>query len=236
MPAENQFGSTNSTGPDGSARAQAEPVRPAAESSGVSIVRWSRRHSEAAKAARVSAATRLSNGYVTAKQDCGAQHEPASASAPDPIVGWSRRHSRAAKVPMAGQTSASGPAESRAARSRPARPASQAIVRRSRRGFSRAGVVRLVLSRSASLIALLGWLVALVMAVYILFVMLRANPLNLWAAYVETSAPRMNLGLGDLVSGLNPDIKVLIDYGIAAILWVVIGTVVSWLIRRIAAR
>jgi hypothetical protein len=80
---------------------------------------------------------------------------------------------------------------------------------------------------------LLGWLVALVMVVFIL---LRANPLNLWAAYVETWAPRMNLGLGDLVSGLNPGIKVLINYGIAATLWAVIGTGASWLIRRIAAR
>jgi hypothetical protein len=102
--------------------------------------------------------------------------------------------------------------------------------------LSRAGVVRLVLSRSATLIALLGWLVALVMVLYILFVVLRANPVNLWAAYVETWAPRMNLGLGDLVSGLNPGIEVLINYGIAAILWAVIGTGVSWLIRRIAAR
>jgi hypothetical protein len=83
---------------------------------------------------------------------------------------------------------------------------------------------------------LLGWLVALVMVVYILFVVLGANPSNLWAAYVETWAPRMNLGLGDIVSGLNPGIKVLINYGIAAILWAVIGTGVSWLIRRIAAR
>jgi hypothetical protein len=239
MPAENQgpsFGSTSSSGQDESARAQVEPVRPAVESSGVSIVRWSQRHSEAAKAARVSAATRLSNGYVTEKQDRGARHEPASAFAPDSIVGWSRRHSKAAKVPVAGQTAASEPAESRAGRSRPARPASQGIVGRSRRGFSRAGDVRLVLRRSATLIALLGWLVALVMVVYILFVVLRANPLNLWAAYVETWAPRMNLGLGDLVSGLNPGIKVPINYGIAAILWAVIGTGVSWLIRRIAAR
>jgi predicted cobalt transporter CbtA len=45
----------------------------------------------------------------------------------------------------------------------------------------------------------------------------------------------MNLGVGDLVAVANPTIKVLITYGVAAILWAVIGTVVGWLIRRTAA-
>jgi len=87
----------------------------------------------------------------------------------------------------------------------------------------------------AKLIAVLGWLIALLMLVYILFVVLRANPVNPWAAYVESWAPRMNLGLGDLVAELNPTIRALINYGIAAVLWAIIGTLVSWLIRRIAA-
>lgn len=85
----------------------------------------------------------------------------------------------------------------------------------------------------AKLATALGWLIALLMVVYVLFVVLRANPSNPWAAYVESWAPRMNFGIGDLVAVVNPTIKALITYGIAAILWAIIGTIVSWLIRRI---
>jgi hypothetical protein len=212
--------STNPANQDESARADGahiEPARPVEEPGVSSIVRWSQRHAEAARAARAGA-TRRSNG-----------------SLPDSIVRWSQRHSGTAKTAMARGTDASKSAESNAAGPKPARPPLQPIRTPSGRGRTGTGVIRPLLSQLANLITTLGWLIALLMVVYILFVILRANPSNPWAAYVESWAPRMNLGVGDLVAVANPTIKVLITYGVAAILWAVIGTVVGWLIRRTAA-
>lgn len=223
MPAENEHPSPDNTNPasqdepvpaDG---ARTEPARPAEEPGASSMVRWSQRHAEAARVARADKETRRSNGSKT-----------------DSIVRWSERHSGTPKIAVAGQTAAFQPAGSNAAGPKPARPPSNPIPTPSRRGHDGVGVVRPLLIQLANLTTVLGWLIALLMVVYVLFVVLRANPSNPWAAYVESWAPRMNLGLGDLVAVVNPTIKVVVTYGIAAILWVIIGTIVSWLIRRIA--
>lgn len=222
MSTENEHPSPDSTNPanqDESARADrasTEPSRPVEEPGVSSIVRWSQRHAEAARAARADA-KRRSNG-----------------SLPDSIVRWSQRHSGTAKI--ARGTEASTSAESNAIGPKPAPPPLQPIRTPSGPGRAGTGVIRPVLSELANLITALGGLIALLMVVYILFVILGANPSNPWAAYVESWAPRMNLGLGDLVAVADPTIKLLITYGIAAILWAVIGTVVGWLIRRTAAR
>lgn len=241
MPAENDRPSvagTNSTGQDESVRAdeaRAEPVRPTADPVGVSMVRWSQRHSEAARAARASGARGLSNGYVTTDRTRTAPDESTAAPVPDSIVHWSRRHSGASEVAVAGEGVTSEPAGSSAAGQEPALPPSQVAPSPSDGRRGRVGVLRRGLHRSAGLLALLGWLIALLMVLYILFVVLRANPLNPWAAHVETWAPRLNLGLGGLDAGANATVSVLVSYGLAAILWATIGTVASWLIRRVAA-
>ena len=198
--------------------ARAEPTRPAEEPGAAPIVRWSARHSEAARTARTPAATNSSNGSV-----------------PDSIVRWSPPPSDTARTAVAGEIPASKPARSNAAGPEPARSPAQPVPTPRRGSRTGAGALRPLARRLAKLIAVLGWLIALLMLVYILFVVLRANPVNPWAAYVESWAPRMNLGLGDLVAELNPTIRALINYGIAAVLWAIIGTLVSWLIRRIAA-
>ena len=54
------------------------------------------------------------------------------------------------------------------------------------------------------------------------------------AAAVESWAPRLDLGLADLVSVGGPGISLAVNYGLAAIAWAVLGAVAGWLIRWVA--
>ena len=165
----------------------------------------------------------------------GKETRRSNGSRTDSIARWSERHSGTAKIAVARPTAALEPAGSNAAGPKPTRPPVHPIPT-PRPGRAGVGVVRPLLMQLAKLATVLGWLIALLMVVYVLFVVLRANPSNSWAAYVESWAPRMNFGLGELVAVVNPTIKALITYGIAAILWAIIGTIIGWLIRRIAVR
>ena len=85
----------------------------------------------------------------------------------------------------------------------------------------------------ASLVKLVCWLIALVLVVYIVFTVGHANPANPWAIFVSRWAWQFNLGLGNLFAFGQPWLTVLVDYGLAAIIWLIVGTVLSRLIRKI---
>jgi hypothetical protein len=85
----------------------------------------------------------------------------------------------------------------------------------------------------ASLVKLVCWLIALLLVVYIVFTVGHANPGNPWAIFVARWSWQFNLGLGNLFAYGAPWMTVLINYGMAAIIWLIIGAVLSRLIRRI---
>ena len=91
---------------------------------------------------------------------------------------------------------------------------------------------RRALDLLASLVRLVCWLIALLLALHIIFVAGNANPANPWTGIVSTWAGQLDLGLGHLFSLADPRLTVLVNYGVAAIIWVIIGGVVSWLLRR----
>jgi hypothetical protein len=91
---------------------------------------------------------------------------------------------------------------------------------------------RRVLGGLAGLVRLVCRLIALLLVLYIGFVWGRANPANSWTIVVTDWAQRLNLGLGNLFSQPDPRIAVLINYGIAAVIWLVVGSVLSRLLRR----
>ena len=94
-------------------------------------------------------------------------------------------------------------------------------------------VVRRGLRWLADLVRLLGWLIALLLVVYILFTVFHANPANPWAVFVNNWAQALNLGLGNLFTHPDPRLVVAINYGAAAIVWLIIGLLLSRLIRRL---
>jgi hypothetical protein len=89
-----------------------------------------------------------------------------------------------------------------------------------------------VLGALAGLVRLVCRLIALLLVLYIGFVWGGANPANSWTIVVTEWAQRLNLGLGNLFSQPDPRVAVLINYGIAVVIWLVVGTVLSRLLRR----
>lgn len=85
----------------------------------------------------------------------------------------------------------------------------------------------------ASLVKLVCWLIALLMVVYIVFTVGHANPANPWAVFVSRWSWQFNLGLGNLFAFGQPWLTVLVDYGAAAIIWLIVGSLLSRLIRKI---
>lgn len=84
-----------------------------------------------------------------------------------------------------------------------------------------------------SAVRLASWLIVLLMALHVIFFAGRANPDNPWTGVVSTWAARLDLGLGQLFALPDPRVTVLVNYGIAAIIWVIIGRLVSWVIQRL---
>lgn len=88
----------------------------------------------------------------------------------------------------------------------------------------------------ASLVALLGWLLGLLMVAQLLLVTLQANTANRWAEVIESWAPRFDLGVFSWAHLPDTKLGFSIGYGIAAIAWVIIGVALTRAIRMVANR
>ncbi|WP_214326451.1 hypothetical protein [Nonomuraea sediminis] len=75
-------------------------------------------------------------------------------------------------------------------------------------------------------------LAALVLVLYAVFTVFKANPANVWYQFVESLAGWLSLGLANLFQLADVRWTTLVDYGLAAIVWLIIGSVVASLIRR----
>ncbi|WP_302893172.1 hypothetical protein [Actinomadura luzonensis] len=106
---------------------------------------------------------------------------------------------------------------------RPARPARPAVT-----PWRRAVAVTAALVRLASRVA------ALSLVLYALFTVLRANPANVWYRFVAALADRLSLGLANLFEPADPRWTAPVNYGLAALVWLVAGSALASLIRRAA--
>ncbi|MGR6914057.1 hypothetical protein ACU635_07390 [[Actinomadura] parvosata] len=104
---------------------------------------------------------------------------------------------------------------------RPALPGGRPVSVRRRAAALLAGLVRL-LSRVA----------ALAVVLYALFTALKANPGNVWYQLVELLASWLSLGLANLFQLADPRWTALVNYGLAAVVWLILGSAVAGLIRR----
>ncbi|WP_165977445.1 hypothetical protein, partial [Nonomuraea diastatica] len=106
---------------------------------------------------------------------------------------------------------------------RPARPGGR-IATPWRRAVSAAAYLVKVTSRVAALSVLL----------YAVFTVFKANPANIWYQFVESLASWLSLGLAGLFQLADPRWTALVNYGLAAIVWLIIGSALAGLIRRAA--
>lgn len=98
------------------------------------------------------------------------------------------------------------------------------------RGDSRVRAVRVV----CAVIDLLCWLFAIVLAIHIFLVIGGANPANGFAQLIDSWSAAVSLGLRDLFTPANAGLRTLLNDGLAALLWLLIGAVLTSVISRLA--
>jgi hypothetical protein len=77
-------------------------------------------------------------------------------------------------------------------------------------------------------------LFAIVLAIHILVVMGNANPANGFAQFIDSWSAGVSLGTRDLFTPENIGVRTLLNDGLAAILWLLIRTILTNLITRLA--
>ncbi|PSL45225.1 hypothetical protein B0I31_1272 [Saccharothrix carnea] len=98
------------------------------------------------------------------------------------------------------------------------------------RGDGRVRTVRVV----CAVIDVICWLFAIVLAIHIFLVIGGANPANGFAQLIESWSAAVSLGLRDLFTPANEALRTLLNDGLAALLWLLIGAVLTSVISRIA--
>jgi hypothetical protein len=79
----------------------------------------------------------------------------------------------------------------------------------------------------------IGLAIVAVIVAYIALTLLDANPANSFATLVRQLAEFFNLGLANLFLPADPKLMITLNYGMAALLWFLITSVVVRLVRRV---
>jgi hypothetical protein len=120
--------------------------------------------------------------------------------------------------------------ESPSPRAAPHNQAQNQALDRQQRRSDRTRTVRIV----CTIVNVICGLFAVVLVAHIVMVMGEANPANGVASFVRDFATTVSLGFNDLFTPADVKIRVLLNDGFAAIVWLAFGAVVTSLIRRFA--
>lgn len=93
--------------------------------------------------------------------------------------------------------------------------------------------LRTVTDLIARLVMAAAMVIALILAMHILFVVFEANPGNAIVRTIDGWALDLSFGLRDLFLPDDERVRVLVNFGIAAIVYLVAGRILAGLIRRI---
>jgi hypothetical protein len=85
----------------------------------------------------------------------------------------------------------------------------------------------------ANVLRVIGLVIVAILVLHILFTLLQANPGNELTQLIARGADLFDLGLSDLFLVSDPMVRVLVNYGFAALLWYLITIVVVRLVRRL---
>ena len=85
----------------------------------------------------------------------------------------------------------------------------------------------------ATVLRIVGVLIVAVLVIHILLTVFDANPANAFATFIKGAANTFSLGLTDLFTPKDPKVAVGVNYGIAAVIWLVITGIVVGLVRRV---
>ncbi|WP_309110250.1 hypothetical protein [Saccharothrix sp.] len=90
-----------------------------------------------------------------------------------------------------------------------------------------------IVSVVAGVVGWAGLLIAVVLVAHVLLTVGGANPANSITTTVASWADRLALGFRDLFTPEDPKLRVLINYGIAAVFWLIVRSLVVKLVRRL---
>ena len=100
---------------------------------------------------------------------------------------------------------------------------------------SRAGsAVQGLLGLVGTVVRLVTGAFATVLVVHILLTVLGANPLNAVTQFFAAVADSLTLGLASLFVLASPALQVVVSYGLPAIVWLVIGSILVGILRALA--
>jgi hypothetical protein len=85
----------------------------------------------------------------------------------------------------------------------------------------------------ATVLNWIGMLIVAILVVHIVLTLLEANPANGLTAGIADLATYFNLGLDNLFLPAEPKLAVTLNYGTAALVWLIITAVVTRLVRRV---
>jgi len=85
----------------------------------------------------------------------------------------------------------------------------------------------------AGIVRWAGLLFALVLVVHVLLTVGSANPANGITKFFSSAADPLALAFKDLFTPDNAELRVLVNYGLAALFWMIVSSVLSRLIRRL---
>ncbi|MGQ0481630.1 MAG: hypothetical protein ACT4O0_11475 [Pseudonocardia sp.] len=77
---------------------------------------------------------------------------------------------------------------------------------------------------------------ALILVVHIVFTLFEANPQNGITQFVADLSSSLTLGLQNLFTPDDMKIAVLVNYGLAAVVWLVIGAIIVRVLRAVSGR
>ena len=90
------------------------------------------------------------------------------------------------------------------------------------------------LNIAASVIRIISIVFAAVLVIHVVLVVTAANPANGITVFFRDLADNLTLGIGDLFLPSSPTLAVILNYGLAAVVWIAIGLVLSRLLNAIA--
>jgi hypothetical protein len=91
-----------------------------------------------------------------------------------------------------------------------------------------------VVGLAAGVVRWIGLICALILAAHVLLTVGHANPDNGITVFFGDLADPLALAFRNLFTPANAELRVLIDYGLAALFWLIVSSVIARLIRRLS--
>ncbi|UQS21360.1 hypothetical protein L1857_00185 [Amycolatopsis thermalba] len=85
----------------------------------------------------------------------------------------------------------------------------------------------------AGIVRWVGLIFALILVLHVIFVVGGANPDNGIVSFVRDWSDGLALGFKDLFEPTDEKLRVLVNYGIAALFWLVVSSIVTRIVRRL---